>query len=117
MSKILVTGATGFQGFSIVQTLVEAEYSVRGLVLENDDSSSLQSNGVEIAVGSFEDKFSIQKAFEGIDRVVLSFPLIFDEEKLLSFAENIVFAWKNSNVKQVVFNTNLPVAKSRAICI
>ncbi|AGC76074.1 uncharacterized protein YbjT (DUF2867 family) [Nonlabens dokdonensis] len=109
MNKVLVTGSTGFQGFSIVKTLLEYDYSIRGLILGDEDSTVLQSQGIEIAIGNFEDKESLQTAFHGIDKVVLSFPLIFDEKKLLKFAENIVYAWKNSNVKHFVFNTNLPV--------
>lgn len=109
MEKILVTGSTGFQGAAIVKALLKNEYAVRGLSLSNEDITELTSQGVEIAIGSFEDETSIQKAFEGVDKVVLSFPLIFDETKLLHFARNVVSAWRNSTVKQIVFNTNLPV--------
>jgi NAD(P)H dehydrogenase (quinone) len=62
---------------------------------------------------NFDDAISLTKAFEGIEKVYLSFPLIFDKEKLLLFAANIVTAWKASEVKQFIFNTNLPVQKEK----
>jgi NAD(P)H dehydrogenase (quinone) len=107
--KILVTGSTGFQGGAVAKALVQKGYAVRGLALPNEDTQYLKKSGVEIAIGSFEDIESLIRAFEGVDKVFLSFPLIFDETKLLHYSQNIVDAWKKSSVSLFVFNTNLPV--------
>ena len=108
-NKILVTGSTGFQGGAVVKQLVSDGFEVKGLALETDDISQLQRLGVEISKGSFDDLDSLISAFNGVNKVVLSFPLIFDKKRLLQFARNVVDAWKKSNVSMFVFNTNLPV--------
>ncbi len=108
-NTILVTGATGFQGAAITKELIHSGFSVKGFVLETDDTRHLQDLGVEVVKGSFENLESLTKAFDGVDKVVLSFPLIFDKDQLMQFAQNIVAAWKKSNVSLFIFNTNLPV--------
>jgi NAD(P)H dehydrogenase (quinone) len=108
-NAILVTGASGYQGAAVVKELTKQGFAVKAMVHNNDSNLS-----VEKVQASFEDAASITKAFEGVEKVYLSFPLIFDEEKLLQFATNIVIAWKGSDVKQFVFNTNLPVQQKKS---
>jgi NAD(P)H dehydrogenase (quinone) len=108
-NKILVTGSTGFQGGAVVRQLISDGFEVRGFALETDDTSHLKRSGIEISKGSFDDLDSLINAFTGVDKVVISFPLIFDRNRLLKFAGNVVAAWKKSDVSMFVFNTNLPV--------
>jgi NAD(P)H dehydrogenase (quinone) len=112
-NKILVTGVTGNQGAAVAKELLAQGYTVRGLVRKENEQTDLLKTEIEIAIGSFDDAESLQKAFEGIDKVVLSFPLLFDETVLMQYAKNIVMAWKNSEVSMFVFNTNLPVYKEK----
>jgi NAD(P)H dehydrogenase (quinone) len=107
-NTILVTGASGYQGAAVIKELTQQGFAVKAMVHNNDSIES-----VEKVQANFEDAASLTKAFEGIDKVYLSFPLIFDEEKLLQFAANIVTSWKASEVKQFVFNTNLPVQNGK----
>jgi NAD(P)H dehydrogenase (quinone) len=107
-NTILVTGATGYQGAAVVKELTQQSYNVKAMVHNNDSILD-----VEKVQANFDDAISLTKAFEGIEKVYLSFPLIFDKEKLLLFAANIVTAWQVSEVKQFVFNTNLPVQKEK----
>jgi NAD(P)H dehydrogenase (quinone) len=107
-NTILVTGASGYQGAAVIKELVIQGYNVKAMVHNNYSDLSLEK-----VQASFDDAASLTKAFEGVEKVYLSFPLIFDEEKLLQFAANIVTAWKGSNVKQFVFNTNLPVQQEK----
>lgn len=108
-NKILVTGATGYQGNAVIQELLKQDFSVSALVSPNKDSTDLENQNVEIFEGRFEDVESLKNAFLNVSKVVLSFPLLFDEKQLLFFAENVVNAWKSSKVELIVFNTNLPV--------
>jgi len=108
-NKVLVTGATGFQGGAVVRQLITDKYQVKGFALPDEDVKLLNSMGVDVARGSFDDIDSLANAFRGIDAVVLSFPLIFDEPTLLRYAQNVISAWQQSNVSLFVFNTNLPV--------
>lgn len=108
-NRILVTGATGFQGNAVLKELISQNFSVSALISPTKDVKDLENLNVQISEGRFEDLESLKKAFQNVDKVVLSFPLLFDESKLMSFAENVVNAWKSSNVELIVFNTNLPV--------
>ncbi len=108
-NKVLVTGSTGFQGGAVVKQLISDGFQVKGFAFETDDTTQLQRLGVEISKGSFDDLDSLISAFKGVNKVVLSFPLIFDQNRLHQFAHNVVEAWKKSNISMFVFNTNLPV--------
>jgi NAD(P)H dehydrogenase (quinone) len=103
-NTILVTGASGFQGAAVAKEITQQGFTVKSMVHNTD---TVQDE--EKVNASFEDATSLVKAFEGVEKVYLSFPLIFDEKLLLRFAANVVAAWKASAVKQFVFNTNLPV--------
>ncbi|UXN67950.1 NmrA/HSCARG family protein (plasmid) [Devosia neptuniae] len=63
---ILVFGATGRQGGSVAKALLRAGLSVRALVLDAADTSSLKlrNSGVELVEGSFEDTDVIRSAMK-----------------------------------------------------
>jgi uncharacterized protein YbjT (DUF2867 family) len=63
---ILVTGATGNVGSSVVRELRDRGVPVRAFARKPADL------GVEVAVGDFEDAASIRRALAGVDRVFLS---------------------------------------------
>lgn len=112
-TKVLVTGAGGFQGGAVIAQLLSEGYSVKAFDMAGEGLDAIVKKGAEPAPGNFEDAESLIKAFQGTDHVSLSFPLIFDTEKLLKFAENVVKAYRQSGVKTIVFNTNLPVYSQR----
>ena len=66
--KVLVTGATGFVGPSIVRKLVEDGHTVR--VLEHTPGSSADLPSQEAAPGSMTDAESLRGAVEGQDAVM-----------------------------------------------
>jgi NADH dehydrogenase len=66
--RILVTGATGFVGPSIVRKLVEDGHSVR--VLEHTAGSSAELPSQDAVPGSMTDPESLRRAVEGQDAVV-----------------------------------------------
>ena len=76
-SKILVTGAAGFIGSHLVETLVRSNYSVRAFVhynsgghlfnLEKVPKDILDS--VEVIAGDIADSFAVAKAVQGCDFV------------------------------------------------
>ena len=64
---ILVAGATGRQGGSVVRHLLARHLTVRALVLDprSDRVRALAVRGVEIAQGDMDDLASLQKAMAG----------------------------------------------------
>src|SRR3990172_1150620 len=60
--NILVTGATGFIGFHLVNRLVQEGYHLRALVRPVTDTSALESQGVEIVRGDIRDPKAVDRA-------------------------------------------------------
>ncbi len=67
MSKILVTGGTGFLGRHLVELLAGDGWKLR--ILARNKSRSLDGLELEWAEGSVNDPASVKKALEGCDRV------------------------------------------------
>jgi ornithine--oxo-acid transaminase len=61
----LITGATGFIGGSLTKRLVQEGYSVRCLVRASSDTSLLDKQDVQIAVGDLTNARSLAHAVEG----------------------------------------------------
>jgi uncharacterized protein YbjT (DUF2867 family) len=61
---ILVTGATGTQGGAVARILIDAGYNVRGLSrnITSERSKELESLGVEMVKGDFDDDASLDRA-------------------------------------------------------
>jgi uncharacterized protein YbjT (DUF2867 family) len=66
---VLVTGATGNVGSAVVRELLVRGAAVRAFVR---DPAARLPDGVERAVGDFEDPASIRAALEGVERVFLA---------------------------------------------
>jgi uncharacterized protein YbjT (DUF2867 family) len=72
--KILVIGAAGFVGAPIAKQLQADGFSVRALVRNADKARQLLGDQVELVVGNFADKATLEKALAGVDGVNLSVP-------------------------------------------
>ena len=69
---ILVTGATGNVGSAVVAELWAKGEAVRAFVRNEERARERLPDGVELAVGAFEDSASIARALEAVDAVFLS---------------------------------------------
>lgn len=65
--KVLVTGATGFIGRHLTQSLIAAGHEVRCLVRPTSDVRVLPSGGVELCEGDVASTESLGKAMSGMD--------------------------------------------------
>ncbi len=67
--RALVTGATGFTGGHLARSLLKRGYQVRALIRKPDQARALEAEGIQTAVGSLEDRASINAAVRNIDVV------------------------------------------------
>lgn len=70
VTDTLITGATGFVGSHLVETLAARGGQARALVRESSDTSLLQRHGFETVVGGLSDEASLRRAVAGADTVL-----------------------------------------------
>jgi NAD(P)H dehydrogenase (quinone) len=70
---ILVTGATGQLGTAVLHTLLQhtPAQQVAALVRNEEKATAWQAQGVSIRVGHYGDPASLDRAMQGIDKVLL----------------------------------------------
>ena len=72
---ILITGATGANGREIVRELSARGATFRALVRPGSQSAAFEGQvGVDVVAGDFEDRASLQRALENVDRAFLLTP-------------------------------------------
>ncbi|MBJ2156685.1 NAD(P)-dependent oxidoreductase [Variovorax sp. IB41] len=112
--KLLVLGATGGTGRSIVQQALSRGYDVRALVRSPEKATGLE--GAQISVGDARDERALRKALAGTDAVVSALgtpasPL--REVTLLSTATRaLVDAMRAEGVKRLVCVTGMGAGDS-----
>ena len=69
MSKVLITGATGFIGNHVTRLCLEKGDEVRVMVMPGEDRSPLQGMDVEFVEGNLLDPQSLQRAVQGVEQL------------------------------------------------
>ncbi len=92
--RILVTGATGTIGSHLTPLLAEA-----GAHVIEGSRTGRSRSGVPARVVDFEDPATLRRAFEGIDRLFLLFPLTPNK---LALARNAIDAARAAGVGHIV---------------
>jgi uncharacterized protein YbjT (DUF2867 family) len=95
----LVTGATGKLGRIIVRQLLAVGIPVRALTRRPEIAASLFGRRIEIAVGDFNDRDSLDRAFTSVDRLLLLSPI---SETLARDQIGVIDAAERRNVRRVV---------------
>ncbi|KZO94735.1 NAD(P)-binding protein [Calocera viscosa TUFC12733] len=117
MSKklVVVCGATGAQGGSVVKSLLEdGRYAIRGISRDVNSASAqaLIAKGVEIVPGQPGDKESVMRAFEGAYAVFGITNPTFTPGPEYEQGKNLVDACKANDVSLFVWSSLPHVAES-----
>ncbi len=67
---ILVIGGTGFVGSNLIRRMRQNKLPLRALVRNPDKAQALADLGIEAVPGELSDKASLEKAVEGVERVI-----------------------------------------------
>ncbi|MFW6089003.1 MAG: NAD-dependent epimerase/dehydratase family protein [Gemmatimonadota bacterium] len=85
MSRVLLTGGTGFLGSHVAELLVEAGYDVRATIRATSDTRWLDPLPIETVVADLEDPVGLAAALDGVAHVmhvggvtVASDPAVYD---------------------------------------
>ncbi|MGW8224155.1 MAG: SDR family oxidoreductase [Anaerolineales bacterium] len=130
MSRILVTGGTGFIGQALVRHLADAGHKVRILLRASAQSPNLpQSLPVEVAVSSLDDERGLRAAMVGVDIVYHlagaewrgAYASLMEID--IQGTQNVVTAAADAKVSRLFFVSHLgadrasayPVLKAKAI--
>eukprot|EP01029_Cantina_marsupialis_P012942 TRINITY_DN286_c0_g1_i3.p2 TRINITY_DN286_c0_g1~~TRINITY_DN286_c0_g1_i3.p2 ORF type:complete len:291 (+),score=38.90 TRINITY_DN286_c0_g1_i3:7705-8577(+) len=114
MSKILITGASGNLGKSVIKNVLNKVDASDVAVLVRDPKKVeyLENGGVEVKAGDYNHYESLVNAFRGIDK--LFFISGSEFEGRAKQHENVVNAAKEAGVKHVVYTSFLRKDESAA---
>jgi NAD(P)H dehydrogenase (quinone) len=115
---LLVTGATGHLGSAVVSQLLKmtkaSEISV--LARNENKASELKTKGIEVRIGSYDDTASLDKAMQGISKLLL---ISGNGPSRLQQHKNVVIAAKKAGIQHIVYTSisikNMKTAAIRPI--
>ncbi|MEF8984789.1 MAG: NAD-dependent epimerase/dehydratase family protein, partial [Bacteroidales bacterium] len=112
--KYFITGATGFIGSNLAQTLAERGNEVRALVRNREKAlETLNHENIQWFYGTLDDKDILKKAMEGIDGVFhlaayakpwAKDPTLYNKINLIGTL-NVFEIAKEQKVKRIVFTS------------
>lgn len=111
---ILVTGATGQIGSLVLQQLLESDVPVRAFVRDEKRVEQLDHPSLEVAVGTFEDKDSLEKAVKGMDSIFL---VARDNPDQVQQHENVIRAAEQNGVRNIVKLSAFTASKDSPISL
>lgn len=99
---ILVTGATGHLGTATIEHLLKNTKAdkVVALARNEEKAKSLRDKGVQVRIGDFDDTASLDKAMQGIEKVLLISTV--DHHRLQQH-KHVVDAARKAGVRHIVY--------------
>lgn len=103
--NILVTSANGALGSRVFQILLKSVPAdqVVASVRDTAKAEHLRAQGVEVRQANFNEPASLDKAFEGIDRLLVISTTEPINEKRIAQHVNAIHAAKRANVKLLAY--------------
>jgi uncharacterized protein YbjT (DUF2867 family) len=106
--SVLVTGATGQQGGALARLLLKKSHRVRAFTRKPDSPAAqgLRRLGAELAVGSLEDRASIERTARGVDVLfAMSTPYEAGTDAETQQGLTVADAAKAAGVRHLVFTS------------
>ena len=105
MNKILVTGATGHLGSSVIETLLKKISSNRISIItrKEEKQKEFAAKGFNAFVGSYDDVAALEKAMAGVDTVLLISSG--DQGDRMQEHKNVVDTAKKMGVKGIAYTS------------
>ncbi|UOQ71005.1 SDR family oxidoreductase [Hymenobacter cellulosilyticus] len=102
---ILVTGATGHLGTAVLHTLLQrtAPSRLAALVRDEHKAADLKAQGVTIHQGNYDDLASLERAMQGVEKVLLISGG--GEDEALQQHYNVVDAAKKAGVRCLAYTS------------
>lgn len=106
MSKLLITGATGHLGTATIRQLLQKTSADKIVAFARDEhkAKDLIAKGVEVRYGNFDDPDSLEKAVQGIDKVLLISTV--DVHRYRQH-KNVVDAAKKAGVRRIAYTSGV----------
>ncbi len=111
-TTVLVYGGAGAQGGAISRALLANGHKVQALTRTENNADRIKSSGAIPVYADLGDMTSLKNASNGCDAVVLTLPLAFDIDTVVSWAENAIQAARDAEIKCFVFNASSPIPES-----
>jgi NAD(P)H dehydrogenase (quinone) len=103
---ILITGAAGKTGRSIICALVKRGVAVRAMVKNAEQAASIEMlDTINIHIGDLRDDKALEKAVDGIDQVYFIAPNVSPNE--LEIGRKILFYARQNDVQRFVYHSVL----------
>jgi uncharacterized protein YbjT (DUF2867 family) len=99
MNKVLVTGATGNVGSSVVRELRSRGVPVRAFVRDRGKAAGMLGGDVELVTGDFADAASVRRAMEGVDRVLVACS---NQPRQVEFECGVIDAAREAGMTRIV---------------
>ncbi len=105
MNKILVTGATGHLGSSVIETLIKKIPSSQiSIITRNlEKRVAFQAKGFNSFIGSYDDLITLENAMDGIDTVLLISSG--DQGDRMQEHKNVIDTAKKKGVKNIAYTS------------
>lgn len=106
MDKILVTGANGHYGSAVLKALLQnglEKGNIYAMVRDKTKASQLQSLGIHVVYGDYENYDSLLEAFSGIGKLLFVSGSTIKNRTILH--KLVVKAAKNAGVKHIVYTS------------
>lgn len=101
---ILITGASGNLGSAVIENLLKqvSANKIAGLFRNADKAKTLSGQGINIRIGDYANKESLEKAFQGVEKLLL---ISSSGNDALAEHTNAIDSAKEAGVKHIYYTS------------